>query len=369
MRPKVRKKAYFYRMEYVERINTELKPKVDNNLGKTVLDLFAGCGGLSLGFESVGFKTIGYEKLEDAAQTYRNNLIGDCYTQELDVNTAYPNADVIIGGPPCQPFSVGGKQMGLKDSRDGFPIFLSAIEQVQPEVFLFENVRGLLYKNKWYLQEIIEHLKQLGYKVSFRLMNAKFYGVPQNRERVIVFGAKDVIHFPSKLNYKVTAGEALGELATQIPENAKFLTPSMDKYIANYEKASQCINPRDLYLNRPARTLTCRNLAGATGDMQRIKLPDGRRRRLTTKEAARLQSFSDWFEFHGNETGIYNQIGNAVAPYFAMNLAKEIKKYFQPNYNGENHPMKDENGQLLLFHEPKKLYQTKQMQNICSKEA
>lgn len=343
-------------MEYIERINTELKPTVDKDLNKTVIDLFAGCGGLSLGFESVGFKTIGYEKLEDAAETYRNNLIGDCYTQELDVTTEYPSADIVIGGPPCQPFSVGGKQLGLEDSRDGFPIFLSAIEQVNPEVFLFENVRGLLYKNKWYLKEIIERLESNGYNVSYKLLNAKYYGVPQNRERVIVMGAKKTIHFPSKFNYLITAGEALGTLATEIPKGSKFLTPSMDEYIAKYEKASQCINPRDLYLNRPARTLTCRNLAGATGDMHRIKLPDGRRRRLTAQEAARLQSFPDWFKFSGNETGVYNQIGNAVAPYFSLSLAREIKKYFQPNYNGNDYPLKDENNQYLLFNEPKKIY-------------
>ena len=136
-------------MDYVAKINKELTPKIDNELNKTVIDLFAGCGGLSLGFESVGFKTIGYEKLEDASETYRNNLIGECFTEELTTDTDFPKADIVIGGPPCQPFSVGGKQLGLKDSRDGFPIFLSAIEKIKPEIFLFENVRGLLYKNKW----------------------------------------------------------------------------------------------------------------------------------------------------------------------------------------------------------------------------
>jgi len=327
-------------MNYIEKINTQLTPHIDDKLNKTVIDLFAGCGGLSLGFEAMGFKTIGYEKLKDAAETYRNNLLGDCFTQELTVETEYPKAEIVIGGPPCQPFSVGGKQMGLKDSRDGFPIFLSAIERVQPEIFLFENVRGLLYKNKWYLKEIY----------------AKYYGVPQNRERVIVIGAKKTIHFPTKFNYTITAGEALGELASQIPENSKFLTPSMDKYVAKYEKASQCVNPRDLYLDRPARTLTCRNLAGATGDMHRLRLPDGRRRRITGREAARLQSFPDWFKFHGNETQVYNQIGNAVAPYFALSLAREIKKYFEPNYNGNDYPIKDENNQLLLFNEPKEIH-------------
>jgi len=343
-------------MSYVEKINTELRPHVDNDLNKSVVDLFAGCGGLSLGFEAVGFKTIGYEMLEDAAKTYQRNLIGNCFAEKLDLETEYPEVDIVVGGPPCQPFSVGGKQLGLKDSRDGFPIFIDAVEKINPEVLLFENVRGLLYKNKWYLQEIIEHLKSIGYIISYRLLNAKYYGVPQNRERVIVVGSKKGLNFPSKKNYTVTAGDALGEMAFEIPEGAKFLTPSMDKYIAKYEKASDCVNPRDLYLNRPARTLTCRNLAGATGDMHRIKLPDGRRRRVTTREAARLQSFPDWFEFHGNETSVFNQIGNAVAPYFAFALANEIKQYFLQKNNGKTYPIKDENNQLMLFNEPENLH-------------
>lgn len=98
----------------------------------------------------------------------------------------------------------------------------------------------------------------------------------------------------------------------------------MDRYVANYERASKCIRPRDLHLDRPARTLTCRNLAGATGDMQRVLLPDGRRRRLLVREAARLQSFPDSFEFFGGETSRYNQIGNAVPPIFAWHLAKAV---------------------------------------------
>ena len=122
----------------------------------------------------------------------------------------------------------------------------------------------------------------------------------------------------------VTAGEALGELALEAPSDSKFLTSGMDRYIAKYERASKCVTPRDLHLDRPARTLTCRNLAGATGDMQRIRLPDGRRRRLTHREAARLQSFPDSFEFVGNETSRFNQIGNAVAPLFALQLAVSL---------------------------------------------
>ncbi|WP_026709839.1 DNA cytosine methyltransferase [Flavobacterium filum] len=343
-------------MEYWEEINTKLKPWIDTDLNKTVVDLFAGCGGLSLGFEANGFKTIGYEMDEQATNTYNKNLIGECFNEKLTVETIYPKADIVIGGPPCQPFSVGGKQLGLKDSRDGFPIFLSAIRQLDPEVLLFENVRGMLYKNKWYLKEVIEELERLGYYINYSLLNAVNYEVPQNRERVIVIGSKQKINLPKKTNRKVTAGQALGELAFQYDEDSKFFSESMDRYVANYEKASKCINPRDLYLDRPARTLTCRNLAGATGDMHRVKLKDGRRRRITVREAARLQSFPDWYEFSGTETHQYNQIGNAVAPNFAYHLALNIKKYLMDEV--ENHYAITENEQLKLF-ENETVYQSR----------
>jgi len=343
-------------MEYWEEINKKLKPWIDTDLNKTVVDLFAGCGGLSLGFEANGFKTIGYEMDEQATNTYNKNLIGECFNEKLTVETIYPKADIVIGGPPCQPFSVGGKQLGLKDSRDGFPIFLSAIRQLDPEVLLFENVRGMLYKNKWYLKEVIEELESLGYYINYALLNAVNYEVPQNRERVIVIGSKQKINLPRKVNRKVTAGQALGEFAFQYDEDSKFFTESMDRYVANYEKASKCINPRDLYLDRPARTLTCRNLAGATGDMHRVKLKDGRRRRITVREAARLQSFPDWFEFSGTETHQYNQIGNAVAPNFAYHLALNIKRHLMDEV--ENHYTITENEQLKLF-ENEAVYQSR----------
>ena len=114
--------------------------------------------------------------------------------------------------------------------------------------------------------------------------------------------------------------------SVEIRPDSKFLSTKMDRYVKNYEIASRC-KPRDLHLDRPARTLTCRNLAGATSDMHRIKLPDGRRKRLTTREAARLQSFPDWFEFSGNQDSRFNQVGNAVPPLFALALAKKIKRY------------------------------------------
>jgi len=329
-------------MEYAGSINKLLKPKITEKA--LVLDLFAGCGGLSLGFEAAGYKTIGFEMNGDAANTYNENLNGECITAKLDINYDFPSADIIIGGPPCQPFSVGGNQKGVDDTRNGFPIFIEAVKKIKPKVFLFENVRGLLYSNKWYFEIILDQLRDLGYIVDFQLLNAVNYGIPQNRERLFVVGHQSSFNFPKQDKNKVTVGEAIGDLMITTPPESKFLNPAQDAYIAKYEKASDCVNPRDLYAHKPARTLTCRNLAGATGDMQRVKVPDGRRRRVLVREAARLQSFPDWFNFSGVESSQFYQIGNAVPPLLAYKVALNLKECFSKPISNRRY----ESGKLLF---------------------
>lgn len=265
----------------------------------------------------------------DCCATYENNLHGRCERVKLTPDFRFPPAKVVIGGPPCQPFSVGGLQLGLKDSRDGFPVFISAIEQLQPDIWIFENVRGLLYSNRQYFDEVVASLQTLGYVVEYELLNAKQHGVPQNRERLIVVGHRGNFRFPAPLGRIVSVGNAIADTIHTTPPGSRFLTPSMDTYIAKYERASFCIKPRDLHPDDPARTLTCRNLAGATGDMQRVRLPDGRRRRVLPREAARLQSFPDGFTFQGGETSVFNQIGNAVPPLLAWHLAGSVLSYLE----------------------------------------
>jgi len=347
-------------VDYPDYIGDVLRPKKTER--ETVLDLFAGCGGLSLGFEAAGYPTIGYEMDVAACETYNQNLIGSCHNVKLTEGFNYPHADIVIGGPPCQPFSKFGfgNQKGSKDDRDGFPIFIDAIRRVQPKIFLFENVRGLLY-SEGYFDIILTELYRLGYVVEYQLLNAANYDVPQMRERLFVVGHRSEYRFPKPSGKKVTVRDAIGDTMLTASESSKFLTASMDVYVAKYEKASNCINPRDLNFDKPARTLTCRNIAAATADMHRIKLPDGRRRRLSLREAARLQSFPDWFEFSGNEVQRFYQIGNAVSPLLAYQLAMSIKDCCQSDKKLTSHEVMacttGRSKQKSLFHNEEVYYE------------
>lgn len=312
--------------KYIDKI---LRPKITEK--SVVLDLFAGCGGLSLGFEAAGFRTIGYEMVEEAVESYNNNLKGKCFKQFLTVGFDYAEKDnigIIIGGPPCQPFSRFGNQKGIEDARDGFPIFIDAVKRIKPKVFVIENVANILGRHKWYFELIIKELEKLGYFVDYQIVNAVNYGVPQNRERVICVGHKSKFSYPEMIDKKTTVWDSIGDIMYIVDENSKILTPRQDEYIAIYEQKSHCITPRDLHEDQPARTITCRNLAGATSDMHRVRLPDGRRKRITVREAARLQTFPDWFSFSGTEIKQFNQIGNAVPPLLAYKIALKVKETY-----------------------------------------
>lgn len=289
----------------------------------TALDIYAGAGGLSLGLEAAGFSVTGIEHNADCCSTYNTNLRGMCKKDTITPEYDFPSADVVAGGPPCQPFSVHGKQRGVEDCRNGIPSFVAAVKKIKPRICLFENVRGILYRNREYFDSFVKTLKREGYETDVAIVNCADYGVPQARERVIVVGHHGGYKRPVKLDKRVSAGEALENIPDIDLEEAIYLTPAMDKYISVYEKASQC-RPRDLDMTRPARTLTCRNLAGHTSDMHRIKTRDGRRRMLYVREAARLQGFPDWFVFNGSRSSALTQIGNAVPPLLALAIGRQV---------------------------------------------
>lgn len=311
--------------DYSAELDKILKPKKTQR--HTVLDLYSGAGGLSLGLEAAGFKVTGIDHDYDCCSTYNSNLKGECMNEVITTGYDFPDVDMVVGGPPCQPFSVRGKQLGIQDSRNGIPSFASAIKRIRPTMWIFENVKGMMYRNKEYFARSMKGLKRLGYVVDVKVINCADYGIPQNRERVIAVGHYGGFDYPKRLDKRVTVSDAFKNIPVARKEKPSYLTPNMDRYIAAYEKASKCRRPRDLDPKKPARTLTCRNLAGKSSDMHRIKTRNGKRRTLYKIEASRLQGFPDWFDFKGGRSSVFTQIGNAVPPLFALTMGMQAKKH------------------------------------------
>ena len=311
---------------WLHRLHLALTPSGQQTY--STLDLFCGAGGFSLGFAASGFRVQGIDRDTDAAATFSAN-IGQARCLDLSRDPSLPRADVLIAGPPCQPWSRAGKQLGELDSRDGFSAIAHALQVVDPRVVVVENVPDISRDGRRSrLDDFLADLATSGYAVSEAILNAAHYGVPQSRRRFFVMAVRagTAIEMPGRCGPQIAVREAIPETCQFAPEDARFLSPDMDCYIARYEKASGCRVPRDLHLDRPARTLTVRNLAGATSDMMRLALPCGRRRMLTVREAARLQSFPDWFRFAGSRQSQFSQIGNAVPPLLGLAVANQVRQ-------------------------------------------
>lgn len=322
-----------------------------------VVSLFSGCGGLDLGIEG-GFHYLNnyYEKNpfkiiwandinEKATQTQKLNFQGinvicQDITKILDNNntnqlSVFDNefklptyADVVIGGFPCQDFSLAGKRQGLHVQRGKlYQSMAKVIEILQPKVFLAENVKGLIsWENGLAINTIIDDFSKLGYKVKYKLFNTADYGVPQTRERVIIVGIRNDInadiewpkptHSMNDTNLKpwLTIKEAIGDLEDEDKHNS---LPNN-----GYSKAK-------LFKGKQGNTITKANKPAPTmraehhGNIEfHYSLP----RRLSAREAARIQSFPDDFVFVKSTSDAYRQIGNAVAPVFAWHLSKMLKE-------------------------------------------
>lgn len=319
------------RNAYVTPVNEILRPSVAS-VGFTVLDIFAGAGGLSLGFRARGFSVRGVDSNANAVETYRSN-VGPAEVLRLEKDSSLPRAHVLLAGPPCQPWSRAGTRLGEGDRRESLLITASIAERLKPRAIVVENVPELARgSGRAYLDGFISLLECAGYRVMESEMNAADFGVPQNRRRVFLVAIRrGTFTFPDTLPHRTTVRRAIGRTATTAIAGRRWLTPSMEEYISRYEKASKCKSPRDLHLDRPSRTLTVRNLIGATGDMLRTKVSEGKRRTLTVREAARLQSFPDWFKFSGSETKQFEQIGNAVPPLLSYHIAGAVLKTLQRN--------------------------------------
>lgn len=325
------------------------------------IELFAGAGGLALGIEKAGFRNIGLIEFDKSAcDTLRQNrpqwrVIEDdiANISKLDLEKYFflkkGELDLLSGGAPCQAFSYAGKKLGLDDARGTlfyhYAIFLS---KLQPKMFLFENVRGLLSHDKGKTYKIISEIfAQTGYKIQKAVLNAWNYGVAQKRERLIIIGIRNDLtdkikfEFPKPHEYKPVLRDILldcppseGASYSEYKQNIYRLVPpggywrDIPPEIAK-EYMKSCWNMgggrtgilRRLSLDEPSLTVLTSPSQKQTDRCHPIEV-----RPFTTRENARCQSFPDEWVFCGSISQQYKQIGNAVPVNLAYEIALSIKK-------------------------------------------
>ena len=305
----------------------------------SVVSLFSGCGGLDFGMKG-GFVFLGREYAphpfdiawandinKAACETYRSNVdrrIVEGPVEEV-FDTMPERADVVIGGFPCQDISINGKMTGVDGKRSGLYIWMvRAVERVRPKIFLAENVKALLMKRQESsLSRVIGDFSGLGYKVSYHLYNAADYGIPQIRERVIIAGVREDIGaefvppLPTTAEGRITASEALHDLEDK-PEDAAI------NHIWSKAKPSSGQGLRFLAPDAPAPTMR----SECHGNIQfHYSLP----RRISMREAARIQSFPDDFSFEAKLRETERMIGNAVPPVLAWYLGESVLDVLDPD--------------------------------------
>ena len=295
-----------------------------------VLDLFSGCGGLSLGFKNAGYNIKYFvEYWKPAIETHKINfpeceLLGTDITS-IDNKTIsnIKDIEVIIGGPPCQGFSMAGNRNADDARNQLYKHYLRFVKIISPKLVVIENVNGILSMKSPEGERIISHITNdlinLGYIVSYKKLKAVEYGIPQKRERIFIIGIKKEL-YPTPNNKIFHVAESL----RNIPEHYNahlFSTPTTETInkIRNLQQGQKFnknynLSRKRLYADRPSPTVTTVNLfIHPTED-----------RFLTPRELARLQSFPDTFTFYGKKTCITKQVGNAVPPKLAEVLAKKL---------------------------------------------
>lgn len=303
-----------------------------------VVSLFSGAGGLDLGFIMAGHEIIWANDLYgDAVETYRRN-IGDHIVCEDIRNvkaSEIPDCDIVIGGFPCQGFSVANWKRHADDKRNIlYKQLMRVIDEKKPKFFLAENVKGLTNMEKGKVFELVlQDFTSLGYKVKWKILNAADYGVPQTRQRVIITGVRNDIDFdyeyPKPTHDKnganglkkwVSVTDALEGIPDPDTEN-DLPNHTYSKYKLNF---SNYIGHRKLDPEKPAPTVTARG--DNKGGVVILPHPNALRR-MSCRELATIQSFPLDYEFYGPNSSVYRQIGNAVPPLLAKAVAKQFNLY------------------------------------------
>jgi len=299
----------------------------------TFIDLFAGIGGIRIPFEANGGECVFTSEWDKfAQQTYKLNFDHDVYGDITQVNEIeIPAHDVILAGFPCQPFSNAGLREGFSDTRGTLFFEIERIARYHaPKILLLENVKGLISHDKGRTLEIIlERLGALGYWVNYKVLNAKDFGVPQNRERIyIVAYSKDFFDegdfvFPKPSKKITRVGDVLD---SRVDEKYTI----SDKLWAGHQRRKLEHAARgngfgySLFSTSSPYTSTISARYYKDGSEILISQRGKNPRKITPREAARLQGFPEWFEIHPSDTQAYRQFGNSVAVPVVDAIAKKI---------------------------------------------
>lgn len=347
----------------------------------TVVDLFCGCGGLSLGFEKLGFGIVAsYDSWEPAIATYRTNFHHTAHLTELNQDSDLPEATVIIGGPPCQGFSSAGRRHASDERNTLVRVFAKLIARHKPLAFVFENVEGFLTQAAGqFVYDLLEPLIGAGYRIHLRKVNAAHFGVPQHRKRVLAIGGLGwEPTFPKHTHSALGAPGARLANGRHLP-----FTPTLQQALEGLPLAkTRCNGEKDkldhlyspfsetdvqrAHLLKPGQRMRdlpeefwhesykkrayrrvmdgtpteCRG--GAPAGLRRLALDEPSKaitggalrdfvhpiedRPLTIRECARLQTFPDEFVFEGTQSEKMQMIGNAVPPRLAESIARTLKE-------------------------------------------
>lgn len=318
----------------------------------TAIELFAGAGGLALGLELAGIKTLEYVEFDQACcETLKTNrpswnvICDDIHN--VDFSGYRGKVDIVTGGFPCQAFSYAGKKLGFGDTRGTlFHEFARCIKEVNPKMFLAENVRGLVSHNKGRtLVTILEVLQSLGYSIQTQILNAAYYGVGQKRERIVIIGIRndlDISFSYPKPESKMTTlrqalkdcPESIGETYSEKKRKVLELVPAGGCWVDLPEEVAKEYMGKSYYSgggrrgmarriswDEPSLTLTC-----SPSQKQTERCHPEETRPFTVREYARIQSFPDDWKFCGGMSDQYKQIGNAVPVEMARRIGVQLKK-------------------------------------------
>ena len=323
-----------------------------------ILDLFSGAGGFSLGFTKINDFDIlvSIDNNEKLSETYiknfpkvnhmHRNILSFTDNEIFQLDKHY-NFDIIIGGPPCQGFSIAGKIGRIEKSDDRNNLFLgylNFVKIIKPKIFIMENVARLVtHKKGLTLKNIEKEFNAIGYYLKVKILNASEYGVPQHRRRVFIIGTnvKNMFEFPdSSLFISQTISDAIEDLPklksgekSNIPNHKAMSHSKQMLQKMSYVKDGQgreCIpeniRPQSGDVRKYIRYNSLQPSICITGDMRKV-FHYYQNRALTCRELARIQTFPDDFIFYGNSINIQQQIGNAVPPKLAYEIAKKVKGY------------------------------------------